>query len=94
MGTARIAEAILRDEQAVIPIGSFNPKYGVTLAVASVLSRHGLSQIFEPEMSEEERQGLQRSADILRNAVARTTQGLPWVERQIRRQDAIRSFYE
>ena len=57
MGTARIAEAILRDEQAVIPIGSFNPKYGVTLAVASVLSRHGLSQIFEPPMSEEERQG-------------------------------------
>ena len=94
MVTARIAEAILRDEQAVIPVGSYNPKYGVTLSLPSVLGRHGVSQIFEPEMSEEERQGLQRSADILRNAVARTTQGLPWVERQIRRQDAIRSFYE
>jgi L-lactate dehydrogenase len=74
MVTARIAEAILRDEQAVIPIGSYNPKYGVTLSLPSVLGRHGVSQAFEPEMSEEERQGLQRSADILRNAVARMTQ--------------------
>jgi len=76
MVTARIAEAILRDEQAVIPIGSYNPKYGVTLSLPSVLGRHGVSQIFEPEMSEEERQGLQRSADVLRNAVARMTQVL------------------
>jgi L-lactate dehydrogenase len=76
MVTARIAEAILRDEQAVIPIGSYNPTYGVTLSLPSALGRHGVSQIFEPEMSEEERQGLQRSADILRNAVARMTQAL------------------
>ena len=74
MVTARIAEAILRDERAVIPIGSYNPKYGVTLSLPSVLGRHGVSQILEPEMSEEERHGLQRSADILRNAVERITQ--------------------
>src|SRR5262249_24506733 len=69
-----IAEAILRDEQAVIPIASYNPKYGVTLSLPSVLGRHGVSQVFEPEMSEEERQGLQRNADILQNAVARMNQ--------------------
>lgn len=68
MVTARIAEAILRDEHAVIPIGSFNPKYGVTLSLPSVLSRQGVSQIFEPEMSPEERQALDHSADVLRNA--------------------------
>ena len=71
MVTARIAEAILRDEHAVIPIGSYNPRYGVTISLPSVLGRHGVSQVLEPEMSEEERQGFQRSADILRNAVAR-----------------------
>jgi L-lactate dehydrogenase len=75
MVTARIAEVILRDEHAVIPIGSHNPKYGVTLSLPSVLGRHGVSQIFEPEMSEEERQALQRSADILRNTVARMIPG-------------------
>ena len=76
MVTARIAEAILRDEQAVIPIGSYNPKFEVTLSLPSVLGRHGVSKIFEPELSEEERQGLQHSAEILRNTVARMTQGL------------------
>jgi L-lactate dehydrogenase len=76
MVTARIAEAIMRDEQAVIPIGSYNPKYGVTLSLPSVLGRHGVNQIFEPEMSDDERRALQRSAGVLRDAVARTTQVL------------------
>ena len=76
MVTARIAEAILRDEQAVIPIGSYNPKYEVTLSLPSVLGRHGVSQILEPEMSEGERQGLWHSSEILRETVARMTQAL------------------
>jgi L-lactate dehydrogenase len=74
MVTARIAEAILRDEHAVIPIGSYNPNYGVTISLPSVLGRQGVSQILEPEMSDEERQGFQRSADILRNVVAQITE--------------------
>jgi L-lactate dehydrogenase len=74
MVTARIAEAILRDEHAVIPIGSYNPQYGVTISLPSVLGREGVSQILEPEMSADERQAFQRSADILRNSVTRITQ--------------------
>jgi L-lactate dehydrogenase len=74
MVTARIAEAILRDEHAIIPIGSYNPQYGVTISLPSVLGRQGVSQILEPEMSEEERQGFLRSAEVLRNAAARITQ--------------------
>jgi len=71
MVSARIAEAVLRDERAVIPIGSYNPEYGVTLSLPSVLGRAGVAQILEPEMSDEERQALERSADTLRSAVAR-----------------------
>ena len=69
MATARIAEAVLRDEHAVIPIGSFNQRYGTTLSLPSVLGRSGVIRVLEPEMSEEEQQGLQRSADRLREAV-------------------------
>jgi L-lactate dehydrogenase len=71
MATARIVEAILRDEQAIMPVGAFNPKYGTTLSLPSVLGRTGVSRILEPEMSEAEQQGLQRSADKLRDALAR-----------------------
>ena len=71
MVAARVAEMVLRDERAVVPIGSFNPKYGITLSLPSVVGREGVVQIMEPEMSEEERQGLARSADALRKALAR-----------------------
>jgi L-lactate dehydrogenase len=70
--SARIAEIILRDERAVIPIGSFNPKFGVTLSLPSVVGRHGVIEILEPDMSnEEEWQALERSAGSLKQALAR-----------------------
>ena len=67
---ARIAEIILRDERAVVPIGSLNPNYGVTLSLPSILGRTGVVEIFEPQMSEDERQALHRSAETLNSAVA------------------------
>jgi L-lactate dehydrogenase len=70
MVAARIAEIVLRDEQAVVPIGSYNSKYGVTLSLPSVLGRQGVTQIIEPDMAEQERQALQRSAETLRRAFA------------------------
>ena len=69
--SARIAEIILRDERTVIPIGSYQRQYGVTLSLPSVLGREGVAQLFEPAMSAEEHEALQRSADTLKTAVAR-----------------------
>jgi L-lactate dehydrogenase len=74
MVSARIAEMVLRDERAVIPIGSFNQKFGVTLSLPSVVGRHGVADILEPEMSAEERQALEKSADNLRGALQRVQQ--------------------
>jgi L-lactate dehydrogenase len=68
--SARIAEMVLRDERAVIPIGSYNPAYGVTLSMPSVLGQAGVVQILDPDMTKEERQALDRSAEKLRSAVA------------------------
>jgi L-lactate dehydrogenase len=71
MVAGRLAEVVLRDERAVIPIGSYNRTYGVTLSLPSVVGREGVVQILEPDLSEEEHQALQRSAETLRKAVAR-----------------------
>lgn len=71
MAAARIAEMVLRDERAVIPIGSYNSKYGVTLSLPSIVGSDGVVEILEPAMSGEERQALERSAEILRSAFAR-----------------------
>lgn len=69
--SARIAEAVLRDERIVIPIGSYNPQYGATLSMPSVLGRAGVLQILEPDISADERHALERSAETLRMATAR-----------------------
>jgi len=69
MASARIAEIVLRDERAVIPIGSYNPEYGVTLSMPSVVGQPGVVEILEPAMSEDEREALQQSAEKLKGAV-------------------------
>jgi L-lactate dehydrogenase len=74
--SARIAEAVLRDERAVLPIGAFNAAYGVTLSLPSVVGRQGVSRILEPAMSGEERQSLGQSAEVLRQAVQRLSGAL------------------
>jgi L-lactate dehydrogenase len=71
MVSARIAEIAVRDEHAVIPIGVFNPKFGLTLSMPGILGRNGVSRILEPAMTEEEIQALRRSADTLKTASKR-----------------------
>lgn len=69
--SARIAEMVLRDERAVIPIGSYQEKFGVTLSLPSVVGRDGVEHVFEPELSAEERAGLAKSAESLKQALER-----------------------
>jgi len=71
MVSARLTEMVLRDERAVIPIGCYNPDFGVTLSLPSVVGRDGVQHTFEPEMTDAERHGLQRSADAIKTAVSR-----------------------
>jgi L-lactate dehydrogenase len=75
VASARIAEMILADERAAIPIGSFQKKFGVTLSLPSVVGRTGVLEILEPELSEDERQGIEKSAERLRSALKRVKQG-------------------
>ena len=53
----------------MIPIGSFNRKFGVTLSLPSVIGRDGVIEILDPDMSTEERLALGRSAGSLKQAL-------------------------
>jgi L-lactate dehydrogenase len=70
MVSARLTQMILRDERAVIPIGRYNPTFGVTMSLPSVIGREGVHRVIEPEMSAEEQQGLQRSAEAIKTALS------------------------
>jgi L-lactate dehydrogenase len=69
--SARIAEMVLNDERAVIPIGSYQTKFGVTLSLPSIVGRRGVAEVLEPDMSDEEREGLRKSAEALNKALRR-----------------------
>ena len=75
MVTARLAEAVLADEQAVMPVGSYSDRYSVTLSLPSVIGRAGVVQTLWPEMSDGEAAALQQSIEILRNAVSKYVTG-------------------
>jgi L-lactate dehydrogenase len=69
--SARIAEIVLRDERAAVPIGSYQREFGVTLSLPSVVGRAGVLEVMQPELSPAERSGLEKSAEGLRNALQR-----------------------
>ena len=71
--SARIAEMILRDERGAVPIGSYQRQFGVTLSLPSIIGRTGVLKALSPDLSDEERSGLEKSADNLRKALQRVS---------------------
>jgi L-lactate dehydrogenase len=67
--SARIAEMVLRDERAAIPIGSYQRRFGVTLSLPSVVGAAGVVSVMQPDLSADEQSGLEKSAASLRNAL-------------------------
>ena len=71
MVCARIAEIVLRDERAVVPIGVYNSQLGVTLSLPGIVGRRGCLQILDPPLWNDERLGLEKSIETLRKAQER-----------------------
>ncbi len=69
--SARIVEMVLNDERSVIPIGSYQKNFGVTLSLPSIVGRSGIIEVLQPEMPDEELSCLQKSAEALKEALAR-----------------------
>jgi L-lactate dehydrogenase len=69
--SARLVEAVLRDERAVLPVAAYYPSFGVTLSLASVLGAGGVQQMHIPAMTADERAALDRSVTTLREAAQR-----------------------
>jgi L-lactate dehydrogenase len=69
--SARLVEAVLRDERAVLPVAAYNPDFDVTLSLVSVLGAGGVVRMHQPRMTAEERAALDRSVSTLREATRR-----------------------
>jgi L-lactate dehydrogenase len=71
MVCARIAEIVLRDERAVVPIGVYNTRLGVTLSLPSIIGREGCLQVLDPPLSNDERIGFEKCVETLRKVQER-----------------------
>jgi L-lactate dehydrogenase len=65
MVSARIAELVLRDERAVVPVGAYSDRFGVTLSLPTVIGRDGAAGVLVPKLATDEEQALRRSAETL-----------------------------
>ena len=75
IASARIAEMVLRDERAAIPVGSYQSELGVTLSLPSVVGRVGIVAVLPPFLTPDERSRLQKSAQSLKNALEAVKKG-------------------
>jgi L-lactate dehydrogenase len=75
LSSARIIEAIVKDENRVLPVSTLlNGYHGiddVCLSVPCIVNRNGVDALLDAPMSPEEEEGLRRSGDTVR-AVARS----------------------
>ncbi|WNG34566.1 L-lactate dehydrogenase [Archangium minus] len=73
LATAQILEAVLHDEQRVLPVSSRMEGYlginDVCLSVPSIVNRGGVEAVLEVPLSDSEREGLKRSADTIRQSI-------------------------
>lgn len=69
VAAARLAEMIVRDQPAVVPVGSYQAAFGVTLSLPSRLGRAGVAEVLRPELDDAEARALDESAATLRRAL-------------------------
>lgn len=67
--TARLVEAMLRDERLVAPVGTYQLQYDVTLSLPSLIGSMGVAEVLIPTLEEEESHALAASAKALREAL-------------------------
>ena len=75
MAVGRIAECVVKDEHAVLPVSAvLKGEYGledVALSIPSIVGKDGLEKILEIPLGREERAALEHSAAQLKQAAVK-----------------------
>ena len=77
MVTARIVEAILRDEGLVAPVGAWQEEFKVTLSLPSVIGREGVRKVLRRLLNRGEEQLLTMSGALIARALENERNGIP-----------------
>lgn len=64
--TARLVESVVRDERAIYTVTATVEEYGCSMALPRLVTGRGVGLVLHPQMGDDERDALQRSAAVLR----------------------------
>lgn len=67
---AQVVEVVLRNRRSILTVSAWTPEYGCALSLPRLVSGTGVVQELGVSMDEDERSRLQRSAEVLREALA------------------------
>jgi len=73
IATARLVEAMLRNEGLVAPVGIHHPDFSVTLSLPAIIKHGGISEVLKPRLSGQEKKALENSAKAITEALATLT---------------------
>ena len=77
MAVARIAESIVKDEHAVLPVSvELQGEYGLSglaLSIPSVVGKNGIEKVLEIPLNKKEKNALLASADQLKAVIEKLT---------------------
>ena len=65
----KITNAILGDEEIVIPVSNYDSENDVYISTTCVIGRDGIVQRIYMDLNEEEKEKLQKSIDTLKKAI-------------------------
>ncbi|MEM2053682.1 MAG: malate dehydrogenase, partial [Nitrososphaerota archaeon] len=73
-GVATMAEAIIKDTKAVIPVSTYlQGEYGVSdvcVVVPAVIGKNGIEKIIELPLNDEERTAFLKSVETVKSAIS------------------------
>ena len=74
LNTAHLVEAIIGDSDRMLPLsqGIDNDRFGsgnISFSLPCIVNRNGIKKVVVPELTEEEMEGMRRSAAVLRKAI-------------------------
>lgn len=69
--TARLVEALVRDERAIYSVTATVPEYGCAMALPRIVTGAGVGAVLHPRMDDSEKEALDKSAEVLRSYAAK-----------------------
>lgn len=69
-----VLEAMISDSQAMMPVCTYNEKYGICVSLPTLVGREGAGQVFALALTEEEAASLGKSVDFIKASVVELAQ--------------------